>query len=263
MITLLAQVTFAYAIAQTSTTYSAVVEIDGDLPILKGAKGKATLEFELLVSGASARDGRLAATHELTLFKSTLNGAKLPFSVQNVTSYFPKSTTTFMPSGKVVSTDAPKKQLPTALVGLDPQRLPELTYLPIEFPNHVLMDITPWTFERLFNSQKVIYQAKLGLAEKGHMIVDVTFKSSGVSFEDGEFRPVETESGAVYKVESTLQGAGFVEFNQKAGQLVMSDVAATSKSVVTGIVNDYRGERSTTTKLKVRSKSKAPGSPRA
>ncbi len=180
MLTLL---TLAYAYpVDKPTNYEVNVELNGYLPVLSGREGVAKLEFAMKVQGKKASSELNVMSHELTSFRVTLNDSVLPFNVDNVRAFFPLTTIEYAPTGKVNKTDAPKRTLPAAIPGLDVQRLPELTYLPIEFPAQELQIGSKWEFSRAINGAPFNYRCELKEVSDKTLKVWVTFDQTAKNF---------------------------------------------------------------------------------
>ena len=98
-----------------SYSYELKVDIEGYLPILGGKDGVATIETRFSVTGLEPASGLHRAKHELSWFRSTLNGAALPFKLDNVKEFFPPTTIAYADSNKVMETNAPKAGPPATL----------------------------------------------------------------------------------------------------------------------------------------------------
>lgn len=251
MILTLLSLAYAYPI-DAYTHYDVKVELNGYLPVLSGREGVAKLDFAMKVQGkrATASDQQVLS-HELTSFRVTLNDSVLPFNVDNVRAFFPLTTIELAPSGKVTKTDAPKKTLPAAIPGLDVQRLPELTYLPIEFPQHDLQIGSKWDFSRLINGAPFNYHCELSEVSEKTLKVWVSFDQTAKNFEDDELQRVPSREGAAFEVTTGLSGTGTLVFYRQPMTLKSSEVEVNSRSEVVGITSDFRGERKLKTTLRV------------
>jgi len=257
--TLAALWTTAYAFAPgVAHPYDVKVTFDGFLPVLGGNEGKAEIKLGVRVEGLKGVEGTTAATNEITAFEISFNGAKLPLTVDNVTDYFPRSTLIIEPTGKLVKNDAPDKKLPVRLPGLDVRRLPDITYVPIEFARINTSPGESWTFERDFGGTPMKYDCKATGEEDGLVRIEVAVRQEYVVLENDSLEVVTDRSSAVREVKTVLKGEGFVLFDQELGmarKAVMSNVA-------TSEARDLKSGALTVRKLKT-DYEVALGSPRA
>ncbi|MGE0002093.1 MAG: hypothetical protein AB7F50_02640 [Fimbriimonadaceae bacterium] len=227
--TLAALWTTAYSFSPgVAHTYDVKVTFDGFLPVLGGNEGKAEIKMGVKVEGAQAPAGRTAATNEITAFEISFNGAKLPLTVDNVTDYFPRSHLVIEPTGKLVSNDAPDKKLPVRLPGLDVRRLPDITYVPIEFSTTATALEDAWKFQRDFGGTPMDYQCIAVGEEDGLVKVKVEVRQEYTVLENDSLEVVTERSSAVREVTTVLEGKGFVLFDQELGmarKAVMSNLA--------------------------------------
>ena len=144
-------------------TYSVQVSFDGYMPVLGGQEGTAQADLEFSVQGlAPDSQGNPQASTELQGLKFAFNGANLPLDIEKAKAYFPKTTLSITPQGKVLKTDAPNVSLPIRLPGLDIKRIPDLTFLPVEFPLNGIEAGGVWSFKKLFGDSEVDYELKDG-----------------------------------------------------------------------------------------------------
>jgi hypothetical protein len=250
---ILAVALFAYTYPiDRAIDYSMTVELSGDLPLVKPTKGTASLKIDFRVTGLSAAGANPKVLHELTAFASSLNGTKLPFGLENVKTFFPKTTVEFEPSGKVIKHDSPVKSIPTPMSGFDPARFPEFTYLPIIFPAG--FSGKPWQFAQPFSGQIVNFEAKVESETAERLIVSVTMKQDSTTFEDSNFKAVSTRAEAAFVVKTALTGDGTIVFDRRTGTLANSKISAIARSAVFGILGRYSGARELRTALSVEQK---------
>ena len=151
----------AYQLPLAPMNYDLRVVFTGMIPILGGNEGEADVRLGVQVQGLGVKDNVAKATSELTSAKLIFNGGTLPLTLDNVKDFFPKTTVEFSPQGKILKSDAPDVDLPVRLPGLDVKRFPDITYLPVEFPNKELAIGDKWSFEKSFAGSPVTYECEL------------------------------------------------------------------------------------------------------
>jgi len=110
--------------ASPPETYQVQLKFQGFIPLLGGQEGTAEVDFSMAVNGVAAgSDGMPRVAGSLTSFKALFNDAELPVKLEDAQNYFPKTTITMTPQGKVLSTDAPDVPVPVKLPGMDVKRL--------------------------------------------------------------------------------------------------------------------------------------------
>ena len=115
--------------------YALDVQFDGYVPVLGGIDGKIDVALKIGGDGLETRKltkVRLAA--DLTDAEIRLDGEKMPFTVDNLRQFFPKNTIAATELGEMKENDAPDLKLPVRLPGLNAKRIPEISYMPIQFP---------------------------------------------------------------------------------------------------------------------------------
>ncbi len=116
--------------------YAITTGFSGFLPIFGGREGTAEIRLSVNLAGvAPSVEGHPQFDMDLTDAQVSLDGTTLPFTLDNVKGFFPKSTFTVSPFGRQLATTAPAIELPIRLPGLDVQRFPELSFLAVEFPS--------------------------------------------------------------------------------------------------------------------------------
>jgi hypothetical protein len=236
-------------------TYELAATFEGFIPILKGVDGKARLDMTIEVVGLpNADSGRMRAAHEVRAFRVSLNDAPLPFSMANVKPYLPRTTIEFEANGRVTRTDAPDKELPVTLPGLDIKRFPEVTYLPIEFPKDGS------TFVRKYSGADMTYT--LGAPElhaTSKRSIPVKVRQS-YTVEENEYHlpmtPSMREKGVrpVYKAHVEVEGDGTIVFDERRKIATEVFVELRSISRFKGIEIDEAGEKRLKTTLVVKLK---------
>ncbi len=158
---------------KTDLTYDVKVSFDGFLPLLGGNEGKADVIMVVRVKGQAAEGSELKATNEINSCEILFNGARLPLSLENVIDYFPKTTIQVTPQGKITKNDAPNRNLPVRLPGLDVRRFPDITYVPIEFPAEGITEGKSWTFSKVFGESELTYTCTLTAIRNDRALLNV------------------------------------------------------------------------------------------
>lgn len=232
--------------------YEMAVSLDGYLPIFGGQEAKAELALGVKVSGLSAdAEGNARASSELTAVKVTFNGAEMPFGVANVQTYFPKTTISLSPLGKVLKSDAPTGSLPVRLPGLDIKRFPEISFLPLELPEGGLAEGKSWTFARTYNGVPMAYQAQVKGMKEGVAEVSVTVDQSATWFETASKQTAAAKEGAASEVKTRLTGKGSVFFDSARGMATKVDMELSATDEVTDLKSGQKKERKLATKHRV------------
>ncbi|MBS1708970.1 MAG: hypothetical protein JSS65_09650 [Armatimonadetes bacterium] len=236
----LAQVVYKWS-PTLNLDYNMVVKMDGFLPILGGNQGVAEVTLGLRVKGAVSGDANQKATSELTSAEIKFNDAKLPLGLDNVQEYFPKATVTFSPFGEVLANDAPDKKLPVKLPGLDVKRLPDISFLALQFPAKGLEVGSTWSFDKVFAGSKVTYTCMAKSVADDKVEVDVAVKQE-LAYDENESLEVAKEPADVTAhVTSVLTGGGKVDFDPRRG--VVQNLAIDSEAVST-VVDAKSGAKS-------------------
>lgn len=238
--------------------YLVRVSFDGFLPVFGGQDGTAEITLGLTVLGLSPDDKsnpRLAS--ELTTAKVKFMGESLPFTVDNVKAYFPRTTLAFSPQGKTVKTDAPDVQLPIRLPGLDVKRFPDLTYLPLEFPVDGVEMGKPWSFTKRLGGADATYTVTPTEISDELAKFKVEVDQTDTTLENEALELVKKDSDAKYQVVTVLKGFGTVIFDRRrsAAKTVRVDVQA--NGVQTDLKTKATTNRKLMTKLEVDLKDKA------
>ncbi|HLO98765.1 MAG TPA: hypothetical protein VK171_09245 [Fimbriimonas sp.] len=243
MISILASIalvhTYGYKPSQVER-FKVKVELEGWIPLFGGREGTSTVDMlvEARVKGVST-DGTISMESEIIEMSASAFGAKLPLNSSNIGQFFPKAVVEFSPVGKVLKNSAPAIKMPVQLPGLDSQRLPEISYLPIELGSD------KYEFVRTFNGNKMTYVV---LADGEDYKFALAQKSTG--FEDAYGNPAE-EADAKAGVTTELRGEGEAEFNTTSGFFSKVSVKTTAVSDVKPFGNRPAVKRTLTTKLTI------------
>ncbi|HMS53895.1 MAG TPA: hypothetical protein PKA27_00715 [Fimbriimonadaceae bacterium] len=240
---MLALLAFAYVFPKDAIRYDVNVRFNGFLPVFGGQEGSAEIFLGISVKGvAEDADGNPQAESELVSAKVKFMGETLPFNEDNMQSYFPKTTVSFHPLGKMLKTNAPDVQLPIRLPGLDLKRFPEITYLPIEFPKETLVQGQKWTFIRSLGGADATYTVTATTVDDTKAELSVEVAQTAQTLENEALELVKKEEDAVAKIETSLTGKGTVTFdrNKNLATLIKMNVDAASN-----VLRIKGGEKST------------------
>lgn len=232
--------------AATHLDYDVQVVFDGFIPILGGQDGVVDLKMVVAVDGLKPdAEGHARASSEIKEFKLVFNEAVLPLSVENVTGFFPKTTVSLTPEGKVVKTDAPDVQLPVRLPGLHVKRFPDITYVPIVFPTEPVEVGKSWTFTKAFGDSDVNYTVTPSAIDGSTVQLRIQLHQKYTVLEDESTNVVE-EKDAVNRVTTVVSGDGEGVFDIKRGAMRSIEIRA----LASGVVEDLKSHAKTDRKLK-------------
>jgi|GEM_PF-1134138 len=238
-----------------SATYQASVSFDGYVPVFGGQQAKVKIELTAGITGAPPdADGNAQVTSEVKEFTLALNDKLLPFSAKSVSGFFPKSTASVALNGHVLKTDAPAKPMPIRLFGLDSQRFPEITYLPVEFPEKGVEEGKSYEYRRRFNGSDVHYVATPTKINDDTVIIAIVLDQAYVSYEDARHNPVSAESGAI-QLDTKVNGDGTVTFDRKLGLVAKAEYHADTKTVATDLQTKTTTDRVVHSILKIERRS--------
>lgn len=246
----LAAAAMAYGFGpDTTVTYVSNVDFDGMIPVLGGQEGKAEVRMEIRVNGLTLDEsGNQRVTSELTDFRMEFNGARMPFTVANVSDFLPKATVLFTPQGEVLENDAPDRDLPVKLPFLHPKRIPDITFLPIQFPRTPVEVGTKWEFERQFGDVPVVYKVEAKQIEGDKATLAVEVSQTYTVLEDESKSVAAKQEDAIAQVKTVVEGTGTIVFDMAKKLVQSTDVQAKSVSTVT----DLKDGKSTTRELLIR-----------
>lgn len=229
------------------------VSLNGFIPLFGGQEATSDLKLKVSVSGLPAdSEGRPRASSELTSVKVFFNGAEMPFGVENVRTYFPKTTISFGPQGKVLKTDAPQGRLPVRLPGLDVKRFPEISYMPLEFPEEGIEVGKEWRFERTYEGVPMRYVAKPIAIKENVAEIEVSVEQKSERLENAQMEEVKAEKDAVSSVKARLSGKGRVHFNLSRGVATEVFMELQADDEATDLKSEKVSQRKLKTVLKVK-----------
>lgn len=231
--------------------YQMTAVFDGFLPILGGNTGKAEISMGMTITGEGKSASEVKAASEITSFSMKFNEAPLPFGLEMVQDFFPRAVVTLTPQGKITGNTAPDKDLPVRLPGLDPKRMPDITFVPIEFPDKGLNVGDLWKFEKPFAGAPIAYTCRLEKVEGDLAQVAVNVKQVLAFLESDAIEVVKKEEDAASSVRTEMLGSGRVWFDMARGIAVGSKMQNTAISKVTPLKQGKPSERKMVTTLTV------------
>ena len=234
-----------------SNMYEVDVEFNGFLPVLGGRVGKASVAMQVEVKGLTPTvSGNPRASSEIKSLQLMFNKAVMPFGPANVQEFFPKTTIEFTKFGRMLATDAPDVKLPVRLPGLDVKRFPDITYLPIEFPEVGLEIGKTFKFKKPFGDAEVTYEVTPTQVEGDISHLTIKVDQHFNSFEDEHHNPVVEDQAAV-KISTDVVGEGKADFDLHKGILSILELKATASSHVQNLKTLATSDRKLETGLKV------------
>lgn len=247
----LALVSVSYKLPTEPLAYSMKVDFEGYLPILGGQEDAlANVSMGFKVTGLAADgEGNPQAANELTAFELKFGGAPMPFDVESVKAYFPKNTISYTALGKIVKNDAPDIALPVRLPGLDVKRIPDITFMPIQFPDGGIEVGKAFEYTKKFGDSDVAYVVTPNALEGNTLKLDVKMKQTYETMEDEAKNVTAKPEDAFSKVTTTVEGTGLVTFDVEKGIVVESTVTADATSKATEIKSGKSSDRKLKTKL--------------
>lgn len=234
--------------------YDVNVRFEGFIPVLGGQEGKVEVDMGVRVEGLEKKDANLRSSSDIKRFKISFNGAELPLTLDSIKDYFPKNTIELSPAGQIVKTDAPELKLPVRLPGLDAKRFPDITYLPIQFPDSEMEIGKTWEFKKNFDGSDITYTCKATKVDPDWVEVDMTMAQSYTILENESKEVVTDKKDAIASVATTLKGSGRVIFDRKRGVVTAFSASADADSRATDLKTKLETRRMLKTILEVKLK---------
>ncbi len=256
----LTPITYGFLEGQKNT-FDVDLKFEGFVPVLGGQDGVFDVHLGIQENRVKPdKDGNLQTTSELVGFKLKVNGGAFPIGLDEAQNYFPKTTVSNTPEGKVLKTDAPEIKLPVRLPGLDIKRFPDISYLPIEFPVGGIEEGKTFTYTKKFGESDVSYEVKPTKVDDKVVEFEIKLKQHYDLLEDDKKAVVEKEADATAKVSTDLEGAGKATFDRLKGVVTDLMLEATATSKVEDITTHAKSDRKlkTTQTIKVKSEKAVP-----
>lgn len=230
---------------ETVAKYDVAVAFEGFLPILGGNEGKAEVKMEVKVAGLAPDGELLRASNEITACEIFFNGGKLPLTLETIVDFFPKTTVGIKPNGEIVKNDAPDRNLPVRLPGLDVKRFPDITYLPIQFSSDEIAAGSTWTFSKKFGESDLNYTCTTKSVTGDIAEIDVAVKQEYEVMENEALEVVKKPEDAVSRVKTVMTGVGKIKFDLSKGLAT----AVEMKNSATSTAVDIKTKKETVRKL--------------
>lgn len=241
---LITPLTYAFP-SETPSLFRTDAVFEGFLPVFGGLEGKAEIMLEVAVKSLQS-DGPSRVEMDLSDASVMLQGAKMPFTVDDVRKFFPKTVVTYDPVGKMLGSDAPKVTLPIRLPGLDVQRFPELCFLPVEFsPGEVALG-SVWNYRRTIDEVDTPFEARIDALSETEATILLKFSQDYTVLENEAKETVTDPKLAVTSVRTVVAGTGMAKFNIVKRQFS----EAKFEVVADGVATDIASKETTNRKLK-------------
>ncbi len=218
----------------TKVEYRVKVAYDGFLPLLGGNEGKAVVDLLVKVEGLEPKTWQRAAC-ELTEFGMTFNDAKIPLGIEDAKPFFPRTTVSVDKFGTVQESDAPNLKVPVRLPGLDVQRFPDVTFLPVTLPSGGLVVGRPWTFQKAFSGSPMHYECAVVRLDGQVATISLKVRQNWSGFENEAVEEVGSVAEAVSRTETQTIGSGTVVFDSGRGLVSSLRLVSNSETKVTDI----------------------------
>lgn len=227
------------------------VAFEGYIPLFGGKVGKANVDFVVSAKSVPEKSPLLTAVEsEIVELKAVAFGATLPLNKNNIGQFFPKATATFDATGLVKFNSAEAVNMPVKLPGLDSQRLPEISYVPLIVNSDALTSGTSYEFDRTFNGAAIHYKVTPSKAEDGHQTLAIEVSQDSEGFEDAYGNPAEA-SAAKFKLKTHLTGTGSAVYNPGKAMFDKVVVETNAETDVTNMKTSKETKRNLKTTLTI------------
>lgn len=252
LVAMLLAANLAYAFpAGTKQLYDFQVNLDGHIPMLGRAQSQVEVKMVLQIEGLGVKEDGIGVTSDLTEMRASMGGIVLPFTIDNVKAFFPKTTLKVSAAGKVLKSDAPDVQLPVRLPGLDSKRLPDISFLPIEFPAEGIEGGKSFQFKKNLGGTEATFTVTPTAIDDAVAMLDVGLSQEYSTLEAANGDEVKDEKGAVNRLSTVLSGTGKVIFDRKRGLSKSFHADSEAVTQVTAIKDGAKSERRIKSKLRV------------
>jgi hypothetical protein len=237
--------------ASTKGAYDIEFAFDGFIPAMGGIEGKVKVKLGIDIGGMERDDAApLKVAYDLKSFRLFVEEDELPYGIDKVKSYFPKTTVWLNERGKVAKTNALDLKFPVRLPGLDQKKFAESTFLVLEFPESPIENGKKWTYTRAFGDSSIQYDVSVSSVKDDRYELTLKVKQSYDLLEDESKSVVTDPSDAVSKVHTVMTGTGAIVFDRSVG-LIKS---VTLDTLSTSNVTDLKTQEKSTRKLKMTTK---------
>ena len=235
----------------SDTKFNVTVAFDGYIPLFGGKVGKANVDFVVSAKSVPEKSPALMAVEsEIIELKAVAFGATLPLNKNNIGQFFPKATATFDTTGLVKYNSAEAVNMPVKLPGLDSQRLPEISYVPLIVKPETFATGTSYEFDRTFNGAAIHYKVTPTKMENGRQTLSIEVSQDSDGFEDAYGNPAE-EAAAKFKLKTHLTGTGSAIFNAEKSMFDKVVVETNAETDVTNLKSTKETKRNLKTTLTI------------
>lgn len=250
MLALLIAAAYTFPVNHTDN-YELKVNFDGYVPVLGGIDGKVDVNLKMAVTGLEPKgDHPVRVSSDLTEAIIKIDDEKLPFNAENLKQFFPKNTISATALGEIKENDAPNLNLPVKLPGLDVKRIPEISYMPVQFPA-AMEEGKSFIYKKPFGESEVEYEMTPKM--DGNILrLTVKMKQSYGFMEDESFNKVDAKTDAKFEIATNVTGTGTIDFDTSKGRLISSKIVADAASVVTEIKTTKKTNRKLRTTVECR-----------
>lgn len=248
---------FQYTLPAEPVAYTVEVGYEGFIPVFGGQEGKFKARLDVSAQSLSPdTDGRLRASSEVTGLKIWFNDAELPFGIETIQNYFPRTTIRHTADGKILETDAPNVTVPVRLPGLDVKRFPDISYMPVEFPAEPLELGRAWTYRKRFGDSDVVYTATPTAIDDRQIVLKLAASQEYEVLEDEAKQVVADESAAVARVKTRLTADGTATFDRARGLLLKLSLQGLAASEAKDLKSGQAAKRDLKSTLEIEAKPK-------
>ncbi len=243
----LAALAYVFAVGQP-VSFDVNVQFEGWIPIFGGREGKANVNMTVVATALKADE----VESYISKIDAEAFGVVLPLNSTNVDQFFPKATAIFDATGTVTKNSAPAIKMPAKLPGLDSQRLPEISFLPLSLPKSEIKEGESYSFSRTYSAQVFKYTATLVTLTDVGADLKIKLVSTRDGFEDAYGNALETEKGAKKKSHSELDGSGTAHFSETLGSFDTVEVVTTETTTTEPLAGGKQATKKLKTTLKIK-----------
>lgn len=239
----------AYAfVLGNPVSFDVNVAFEGWIPIFGGREGKATVNLTVVAKALGPNE----IESYIPKIDAEAFGVQLPLNSTNVDQFFPKAVAEFDATGAVTKNSAPSIKMPAKLPGLDSQRLPEISFLPLALPKTDIKEGESYSFSRTYSGQEFKYTATLVKQNDSGADLVIKLISTRDGFEDAYGNTLETPKGAKRKSRSDLTGTGSAHFSKTLGSFDKVEVETTETTTTEPLAGGKQAVKRLKTTLKIR-----------
>ncbi|MDH4387633.1 MAG: hypothetical protein QE269_02785 [Fimbriimonas sp.] len=246
----------AYAFAAGHpVSFDVTVQFEGWISIFGGREGKANVSMIVVANPVPPKEAGFSVSEvesSISKIEAEAFGVQLPLNSSNVDQFFPKAVATFDLQGVVIKNTAPAIKMPAKLPGLDSQRLPEISFLPLALPKTEIKEGESYSFSRTYSGQEFKYTVTLMKQNESGSDLTIKLVSTRDGFEDAYGNTLETVKGAKKKSRSELGGAGSAHFSRALGSFDKVEVETTETTTTEPLTGGKQTVKKLKTTLKIK-----------